>query len=442
MVITIVIDLYGDKNNGTTITAMRTAEHLVHLGHKVKVIGWVPDTVEGNELNGVELLRTKKVIVPLFDGLISGNGFVFSTIDEKSIAEFIKGSDVVHLMLPFPLEAKARKVAKAMGIATTSAFHLQPDSISYNIHLGKVQFVNTFIYFLFRNWMFRHTRSIHTPSECQRDLMIQHHYRGDIRAISNGVAEKFVPSPCEKPEELKDKFVIMMCGRLSGEKRQDLIIKAVGMSKYNDKIQVILCGQGPKNRVNYLKKLDKKYLKNPAWFHFCSQDELFQIINYSDLYVHASDIESEAISCIEAFSCGKVPIISDSKFSATNHFALDDRSLFKAGDPKSLKEKIEYFYENRAALEELGPKYAAYGRTFDIYEKARELVKLMENEIKLNEEDKKLGRTYYSTAKERRRLRKVARKAGIENPFIFKKDVYHTKEGKKQYTNHLEGKKK
>lgn len=36
-----------------------------------------------------------------------------------------------------------------------------------------------------------------------------------------------------------------MIGRLSREKRQDLIIKAIGESKYNDKIQLVLCGKGP-----------------------------------------------------------------------------------------------------------------------------------------------------------------------------------------------------
>ncbi|WP_255803261.1 hypothetical protein [Treponema denticola] len=37
-----------------------------------------------------------------------------------------------------------------------------------------------------------------------------------------------------------------------------------------------------------------------AYFYFCTQDELIEIISYLDLYVHTADAEIEAISCIEA----------------------------------------------------------------------------------------------------------------------------------------------
>lgn len=91
-----------------------------------------------------------------------------------------------------------------------------------------------------------------------------------------------------------------MVGRLSREKRQDLLIKAIGTSKYNKNIQLILCGKGPWKK--HLQKLSKKYLANPVKFEFLPQPELLKVINYSDLYVHASDAEIEAISCMEAFT--------------------------------------------------------------------------------------------------------------------------------------------
>ena len=66
-------------------------------------------------------------------------------------------------------------------------------------------------------------------------------------------------------------------------------------------------------------------------------------MNSCDLYIHASDAEIEGISCMEALACGLVPVISDSERSATNQYALDERSLFKAGDAGSLAEKIDYW---------------------------------------------------------------------------------------------------
>ena len=425
MVITMVIDLYGDKNNGTTVTAMRSCEQFLALGHEVRVIAWMPDTIKDDIVNGVKVLRCRKAIVPIFEGLIESEGFTFGKTTDKEIYEFLKGSDVVHIMFPFPLEARVRKVAKAMGIPITGAYHLQPENVTYAIHLGKCRPLNYFLYYLFKRWMYRHIRTIHTPSETMKQEMLIHHYKGDIHAISNGVSGYMKPIEVEKPEEFKDKFLITMVGRLAGEKRQDLIIKAIGHSRYNENIQIILCGQGPL-RKKY-EKLSKKYLKNPIQIRFVKQDELRQILNYTDLYVHSSDVESEAIACIEAFSCGAVPVISDSPYTATRYFSLDEHCLFKGGDYKSLQKQIEFFYENREYKDSLSPKYVEYSASFNVRDKAKELISVLEEEIKRDQEDKRLHRTYYSSMRERRRINKVCKKLGIPNTYNFKDDVYHSR---------------
>lgn len=432
MIITMVIDLYGDKNNGTTVTAMRTCESLLSLGHEVRVIAYVPDSVKGDVINGVKVLRCEKAVVPVFEGIIESQGFTFGKTSEKKIAEFIKGSDVVHLMFPFPLEVMVYHVAKLMHIPVTGAYHLQPENITYTAHLGKCRPVNCFVYALFRNWLYRYLRTIHTPSQTMRQEMIDHHYRGDIHAISNGVVSFMHPIEVEKPKEYQGRFVITMVGRLSGEKRQELIIKAIGKSRYNDKIQLILCGIGPK-KERY-QRLADKYLKNPVNICFVDQDKLREILNYSDLYVHSSDVESEAIACIEAFSCGLVPVISDSPYTATRHFSLDEHCLFKAGDYHSLMEKIAFFIENPEYKKDLSSRYVEYAKEFEVISKAKELVSMMELEIERSNEDDKKGRTYYSSRSERRKLRSLARKIGIKNPLIYDKDIYHSSE-KKEFIN-------
>ena len=79
-----------------------------------------------------------------------------------------------------------------------------------------------------------------------------------------------------------------------------------------------------------------------------------------------ADAEIEAISCIEAFSTGLVPVISDSPKSATHQFALDERSRFAAGDCDDLARKIDYWIEHDREREEMGRRYSEYGRQFQI----------------------------------------------------------------------------
>ncbi|MFA6861959.1 MAG: glycosyltransferase [Bacilli bacterium] len=422
MVITIVVDMFGLPNNGTTITAMREAKYLKEMGNEVRIIGFIPK--KHDDISMYPVYETAHLVIPVFESLIEKNGMFLSDFkkeDYPKVKDFIKGSDVVHMILPFKVEKQVRLIAKCMGICVTAAFHCQPENISYNINMGHWHGLNNFIYHLFNNWIYKYVRHIHTPSEMMKDQMELNHYKNVIHPISNGVSPKFVPMNVEKPIEYQDKYVIVMVGRYSGEKRQDLLIKAIGHSKYNDKIQLILCGQGPKKK--YLEKLSKKYLSNPCIFRFVDQPELLRILNYCDLYVHASDAESEAIACIEAFCCGQVPIISDSPYSATNHFALDEKCLFKAGKYTSLQNRIEYFIEHPDFKDSLSEKYLEFAKHFELYHCVRKLQRMFEQAVQDDKEDQSLNRAFCSNPAERRRLRKTAKLAGIANPVIYKKSV-------------------
>ena len=99
--------------------------------------------------------------------------------------------------------------------------------------------------------------------------------------------------------------------------------------------------------------------------NFYSRDEIVDVINYSDLYVHPAEIEIEAISCLEAIKCGLVPVIANSKKCATKAFALDDRNLFKNKDSIDLKNKIEYWIEHSEEKELMKEKYLDYTLEFD-----------------------------------------------------------------------------
>ena len=204
----------------------------------------------------------------------------------------------------------------------------------------------------------------------------RHNYKSKITVISNGVSNNFKKIEVEKPDKLKDKFIILMIGRYSKEKRQDLIIEAIRKSKYEKNIQLILAGKGPWKE--HLKKMSKG-LTNKVIFNFYSQDELLKVINYSDLYIHASDAEIEAISCMEAFTCGLVPVISNNKLSATNQFALDDRSLFDAGNSESLREKIEYWIENPEEKKIQSKKYIEYAKQYNIENCVKKMEKIFFN---------------------------------------------------------------
>lgn len=355
MKIALVLDQYDSMNNGTTVSAARFAEQLRARGHEVRIIS------TGKE-------APDKYVVPsanfgIFTPLVSSQGMVFARPDEKVIREALNGVDVVHMYLPYKLCMKTRRIAQEMGIPYMAAFHCQPENVSYNIGMKHFTLLPHLLYFWFRRRFYRYIRDIHCPSRFIADQLELHGYQADLHVISNGVDEAFAPHDEEKPDAWRDKFVIMMVGRLSAEKRQDLIIKAALRSRHSDRIQLVFLGKGP--RQKYYERLGKK-LKNKPIFNYVSKDELVHLYNQCDLYVHAAEAEIEAIVCIEAIACGCVPVIANAKMSAAKQFALDERSLFKNKSARELTSKIDYWIAHPAEKDAMKPRYIESAKRYTL----------------------------------------------------------------------------
>lgn len=371
MKILIVIDQYDGANNGTTISARRFVANLKKRGHEVRVIS------TGKEEEGKYSVDKIK-LVPIVNKIVTSQGMEFAKADEEKLREAIKWAEVVHFYMPFWLSIKGMKIAKEMNKPMTAAFHVQPENITYSIGLGKKEKVNDTIYTLFKKVFFDEFNHIHCPSQFIANELKKHGYKAKLHVISNGIEPDWVYKKSEKPEELKDKIVLTMVGRLSGEKRQDVLIEAVKQTKYADKIQLIFAGKGPKQKS--YEKLGET-LKNKPIFKFCKKEQLQEILAYTDLYIHTSDAEIEAISCIEAIATGLVPIIAKSDKSATSQFALDERSTFEAGNSKQLAEKIEYWLDNKKEREQMEKQYAENAKKYSIEKSMEQIEEMFREEI-------------------------------------------------------------
>lgn len=376
MIITLVMDQYGDTSNGTTVTAMRLAEIMRKHGHIVRIVTSMENVKEDN----VYVVPERNLFA--LNGIVHAQGMKLAKPDKKILTDAIVGADIVHFFLPFGLSKAGKAIADKYRIASTAAFHVQPENITYTIKMNRIELVNFAIYKWFEQFYNKFTH-IHCPSAMLKDILDGYKYKAKKHVISNGVSDFFVKTDSVRPEEFEGQFLILMSGRFSREKRQDLIIEAAAGSKYADNIRLIFCGKGPwKSALR--KKAESAGLKNPPVFKFCNQKQLRDTINYCDLYVHASDAEIEAISCMEAFACGLVPVISDSPMTATKQFALDERNLFGNGDAESLRQRMEYFIEHPEEKAELSKRYIEYAENFRVENCVREMEKMFETAIAEN----------------------------------------------------------
>lgn len=372
MIITIIADVYGNQNNGTAITAQRLIESLKKRGHEVRLVSPYDCDREG-------YYTVPKRNFYCFNNYIEKNGVELAKPDLEVLEKAIKGSDVVHIMMPFKLGRAAVRTTKAMHIPCTAAFHCQPENFSSHVFLKDVKLANDYLYRRFRRVLYRHVKHIHCPSEYIASELSAHKYKAKLHVISNGVAACYHKGESERPDELKDKFLILFTGRFVGEKRHDLLIKGVAQSKYRDKIRILLAGKGPKE--DKIIRLAKKLKLPRPIIGFYTPEELNKVINYCDLYVHPADVEIEAISALEAITCGLVPVINESPRSATRFFALDDRCLFD-GTPQSLAAKIDYWIEHPEEKREMSDRYIEYSCKFNLDRSVDQMLDMFNEAIK------------------------------------------------------------
>jgi len=362
MVVTIVCDVLGAETNGTVVASKNLINFLKAQGHEVRVL--CPEIkMMGKE--GYFVVPTHNFGKPLND-YVKKVGVALAKPDKRIIRQALEGADVVHIIVPLSLGLATAKIARKMKIPITAGFHMQAENMTSHLKLDKLWLANLAVYKYIYNHLYKHCAAIHYPTDFIRGVFetnVKKITNGYV--ISNGVHEYVKKLDVEKPEELKGKIVILSTGRYGREKSQDTLIKAIALSKHKEKIQLILAGLGPKEKV--YKKLSKRLPIQPI-FKVFPRDEIIKVLNYCDLYVHPADVELEGIACLEAVVCGKLTIVSDSKLSATKGFAVDSKCVFKKRDPADLAKTIDYWIENPEERKIYEQKYYENAHNFKLEE--------------------------------------------------------------------------
>lgn len=442
MVITVVCDVYGEENNGTVVAENNLIRHLKACGHEVRVLCSNQKYVGEKGFYIVPNFNFGK----LLNAYVAKVGVELAKPNKDIIRASFMGADHVHIMIPLALGIASAKIAKEMGLSVTAGFHMQAQNFTSYVKLNKLKFVNNFVYKFIYKHMYSMVDGIHYPTKFIRDEFeskIKRTTPGYI--ISNGVHDYVKKRFSPKPEEYKDKIVVLTTGRYSREKSQDTLIKALKYSKYSDKIQLILGGAGTKEA--YYKKLCKKlskYIKNPPLFKFYSRTEIIDVLNYADIYVHPAQFELEGISCIEAITCGKLTIVSDSPLSATKNFAVDEKCIFKCRNPKSLAQVLDYWIEHPEEKKIAEEKYLKSAPAFNqeecmkkmeamilkVHAEHLENLKNKDDDSKKNEKfktEKQLKKQLKQQAKQQaKREKREQKKLAEEQRKYAKKIIYYS----------------
>ncbi len=361
--IAMVIDSYDEGRNGAAISTRRFVD-LLRKEHDVTVI------TTGDPAPGKVILP--HFYVPFARRVMQRMKTHLALPSYRVLRRAFREADIIHIQFPFLLGLRAVSIARRMKKPIVSTFHIQAEHLAMNVGIKSPAFIR----YTYRVWvkrLYNRSQKVICPSNFAREELTRYGLKAPSVVISNGILPLYRPLTHKKFPCEDNTFTILSVGRLAPEKQHEMIFRGVMRSRHRDRIRLYLIGEGPLQEK--LEALGKDLSYAPV-FRTLTPEELVKYYHMADLYVHAANVEVEAMTVLEAMGCGLPLLIADSPKSATRQFALDERSLFPHDNPDVLAERIDYWIEHPEELRLAAERYTEHAKKYQIgisYEKLLEV---------------------------------------------------------------------
>jgi len=177
------------------------------------------------------------------------------------------------------------------------------------------------------NWLLRQADHIVAQSSNTKENAIRYYnYNGQIEKIPLGFVQpqfrRVTRADLDLPE---DQIILISVGRLVKRKGYEYAIRAVSqLVRQGHRVKYLILGDGPEERV--LRDLTKKLKikENVVFPGYVSEEEKYQYLSQSDVYLLPSLHEGFGICLLEAMHCG-LPIVATNNGGQTD-FLVDGKN--------------------------------------------------------------------------------------------------------------------
>jgi glycosyltransferase involved in cell wall biosynthesis len=189
-----------------------------------------------------------------------------------------------------------------------------------------------------------------SPSESIKKELKKHEIK-NVKVVSNGIELNLFPE--KKEYNLFPRFVHI--GRLGYEKKICVLIDAMAevIKAYPDcSLDIIGDGPAKADLEAQVKKLNLE--KNIKFFGYIERRKLPEIYRRHDIFVTASEMETQGLVLLEAMSCG-LPVIGVNALAIPD-VVHDQKTgyLVKKMDSKAMAEKMSYLIEHPELVKKMG----------------------------------------------------------------------------------------
>ena len=333
MKIAIASAVYYPMINGVAVFSHNLATGLVGRGNEVLVI--CPSQTGKNHVemqDGVKVCYLKSVQAKVYPDqiheipkkrrLFYKHGFRVSVFPQKEVANILSEfcPDVVHVQVSDPIGLSVVGYARRHGIPVVTTEHNQPEILTEPLHMPRLvrKPVNALLSAYFRN---RQSKSdfVTMPTKQAIENLIyakKEEFKVPVAAVSNGVdlshfkpgkANKTIYKKYDVPE---GRPIVLYVGRVDPEKNVGTVLSAFQsvLEKVPDALLVIV-GDGV-DLTRLRKEASKLGIsKSVKFLGKVLAPDLYEIYKMGDVFVTASEIETQGIVLIEAAASG-LPLVA------------------------------------------------------------------------------------------------------------------------------------
>ncbi|MCD6402750.1 MAG: glycosyltransferase [Candidatus Aenigmarchaeota archaeon] len=389
MKIAVFTDSYKPQINGVVTHIEETTRIFAKKGHEVVIFA------PGKSKSFVKTLNDgRKVFFTSSIPFTPYKEYRVSKPKIKRIYDFFKKNDfdIIHIHSPFTLGMIGILMGKIFNLPIVGTYHtLWPEFFP---HLTKGKFksvmrkVGEYPTKKFTQFVYSKLDVIIAPSN-ETKKFLESYELENIMVVPNGIVIKRYQNVSSRAKSViakkykipKDKKILLYVGRISLEKKIDVLLDAYSYVERNEDSMLLIVGRGPilKNLKEYAKS---KGIKTVKFLGYIPDDELPAIYNLADVFVSASDSETQGIVFLEAMAAG-LPIVAVNKGGAKD-VVKDRKNGFLAvpNDPIDFAIKMIKLLNNKDLYESFRKESLRMCKKFDVEETSKKLLSIYRDLLK------------------------------------------------------------
>ena len=361
---------YPPMISGASIFAEQMAKGMANRGHEVLVIAASDREYAYTQIEeDITIVRLRSINNPLRIGqrlLLAPRNMVMKTLQEFQ-------PDVIHVHEPIQMGTFGLEHAKQHGIPITLTTHQLPWFIaSYLPDKFFIREIAEAMIWLYSGWLMKRFSSVIAPTKTISKI-IKHKTGVKTKTIHYGIdLETFHPHTSLKERKAaRSRFglppnapIILHTGRLDTDKSVHHVIHAAAESMKDSDAHLLVVGDG-KQRDHLIHLCKSLGIEARAHFpgFIVDKEKLAEIYRMSNVFVTASEIETQGIVILEAAAC-RLPIVAVSATCIPEVVQHKGNGLLvNSGDINGMSSSITRILGDESAAQ------AMRSRSYDIAQK-------------------------------------------------------------------------